>query len=723
MANSSLYFPDDTVSLRNDRFKIGLVIRTPGNVETHTPDPLGEYGDTLKKHAHVSTELWTRFLQSGIPPQDTIVVAWSLLPWISGGGTVLIKACDVILEDRALLLGDVVKQHPQDPSMGVIIQASTSATLLQPLPWSTSRPDTRQDSLHSYPIRPVRLLENIPSEELCPTKQYEIEDFVLYKGWVGRITDVEETALVRLGNNSVVIPEDTTDIDLLSADPDFQVGDVVTTKKSNLRRGRWIYGAYNASVAPTGFVVDVHQISIAVDWLAHHPIPVVSDEFDGIMDEPNNDLDSDDIQSGELSMYDRRELPADSTNGHATRINFDMTSGDRVRFCNLDAACDKYKGLSTGRLDKIPRTSTLGYDMNVFLVVKTRTILDILWQDGTITERVDALDLVPYFDIDEELEPGSLISTKMQEINEWTKVSDHVGVVQAVSSQDQMGKIRWMDDASVEITNDDDQEILATSKTGVLAEKMEHVSLYDIDGSMSLTRRLGDFVKIQPSAHLFDMMAKTGPHPQSARFADTCWACDVDRAGRYAWFGEVIRLGLDGLITVRVAAANVVRDLKIPWECTLLLWRGDEEGLSSVDSEYEDDMTGSDMSISDLSGSDDMARTGDDAESLNSWETEDESLGDMDEIDIDNEKESDDLDASKDTLPDHNASHIDTDGDMDMSEDETQTASAPSTTRTRPIDHDPDSIFSYTKMFEQTATLERPPAFEVLEGYPPEDHK
>lgn len=55
------------------------------------------------------------------------------------------------------------------------------------------------------------------------------------------------------------------------------------------------------------------------------------------------------------------------------------------------------------------------------------------------------------------------------------------------------------------------------------------------------------------------------------------------------WFGEVIDLGLDGNMTIRLGAADEVRDVALPYERVVLVASNDDESTASDDAESEDE--------------------------------------------------------------------------------------------------------------------------------------
>ena len=169
---------------------------------------------------------------------------------------------------------------------------------------------------------------------------------------------------------------DVGDQSLLVSDQ-FVVGDLVVTQKSNLRRGKWILGEYNPNIAPHGVVVDVRTKRLEVDWLAQrHWGALHPHAYYGI---PN------------VIYPDERPVVAFSNVADATCFQI----GDRIRFLSRDVETELYGGR---RMD---RRELSGFDGNVWRVIGTKTIVDVEWQDGTMSTDLLAKDLRVHLHADE----------------------------------------------------------------------------------------------------------------------------------------------------------------------------------------------------------------------------------------------------------------------------------------------------------------------------------
>ena len=138
-------------------------------------------------------------------------------------------------------MGDVVKRSPQDALSGTVTHTSMLATLYRPRPWPPATMqvihEDNEPCFGNYVFEEEGdILINIPSEELIPANAYITGNFVVYRDWVGRITDTWDEVYIRLSNNSIVVPEDIDELEITSIGDAYgdepAVGDYVQTKKS-----------------------------------------------------------------------------------------------------------------------------------------------------------------------------------------------------------------------------------------------------------------------------------------------------------------------------------------------------------------------------------------------------------------------------------------------------------------------------------------------------------
>jgi ubiquitin-conjugating enzyme E2 O len=195
--------------------------------------------------------------------------------------------------------------------------------------------------------------------------------------------------MVRLTDNCVVEISDEV-CELLSDHPDVaRAGDIVKTKKGNLRTGVWKFGRYNPNTPPIGSVVSTRATTIEVAWLQTRLCGSKP------LSEPPRVLEREELESPDFRVYDRSKRPSDvSQEMTVSNSEIESSISLRVRFRDPAAAAVKYG------FERIPRQDTLGYDMNVFEIRQVSADVTVQWQDLTITNE-RAVDLIPDAAIDD----------------------------------------------------------------------------------------------------------------------------------------------------------------------------------------------------------------------------------------------------------------------------------------------------------------------------------
>ena len=599
----------------------------------------------------------------------------------------LVSESSLKLIDRNLALGDVVKRQLADTGSGMVISTSVWCTLQPAFNGfqNGGRAPATMDQDEAKEEQPLC----VPAQEVAFWKGYREDDYIIYQGWVGAVTDIYDEVTVRLSNGSVVVveaPEELEEIilapgnesekhkmrlesagyvrpqphssyrgdkNLWPAQPCFP-GQKVVTMKGNLRRGRWIFGAYDPAIEARGTVVEVRPIQLEVSWafpnvLAHEP--------QTLKNAPSTLLAIDVLQSGDVRIYDHNKVPRDPATTslpdscHCQDIRF----GLRVRFKDEAGAAVKYgappqdgssrtwpfkESLTAGIYRRIPRTETQGFDMNVLQINGTRTKVMVQWQDGAVTEE-DSISVVPYLNVDDhDLWLGEIVSLKDAEETTTGAESDgsiharKVGVVQRTDSFERIAEVRWFENPDVFIVGDNHSVLLSHSRLGPISNDISQVSLYDVVAYPALTKTRGDIVLIVPQTSSAPAVAQTVSTTQflvdSIRNGFTTGGGEFSLMRRPVeaalqvlrrritdsptdlqngqieealdmvdWFGEVIGLNLDGQLTVRLGALPEARDIKASVDRVIVVASGDDISFSGSDDDKDDSASSNeDMSMS-----------------------------------------------------------------------------------------------------------------------------
>lgn len=352
-----------------------------------------------------------------------------------------------------------------------------------------------------------------------------------------------------------------------------------------------------------------------------------------------------------LTLYDRFRLPAWSPSQDVwppVSAGQDFEVGDSVRFRVRSPATLKYQGDRHGRFERVPKEAAHGFDLNEFTIVCSSRSVTVQWQDQTKTTEVStALNIhsLP----EAELVPGDLVTLKegMQQIavgkpdqtavefNEMLYFQDDfrlrpkkIGVIQSVNSKERLARIRLFADPEVELL-EQGNVLRAGSRLGTISDIYEEVSMYEIMAHPALLHRRRDLVILPPERPSVDVLralqsnrssCQLGPSTlsylrslkpdskfehlrniakhfvQSGR--DLQYSGMPDTAGQPAhdlsrpldWIGEIVDLGADGFLTVRLGGlgADECHDIKVPFERILMILDDDaqlDDGSSAMSTE------------------------------------------------------------------------------------------------------------------------------------------
>ena len=557
----SLYV-DDVVARKSDEFILGVVERTHEDVDSHDLYP-GSY-ERVKRDKDTLKSLFKTFMKDGVPPKRTVLVRWQ-----HSQKAELVLASKLNALDRSLLIGDVVRKNFQNAMTGIVINTFTKCTIRPIQDVSVEHggetvkfkglllsdpPDTENQAtwIHEVPASELKYGES-PSEG----------EVVTYGDWIGQVERVNGYMSLRLSDNSVVEVKDFLPEHLDESAENFCVGDIVITKKPTLRtQGRWIYGKYNPNTPPIGTVVEIRNSSVEVTWVEKR-IGGDSNER-----EPNAVLERDEFESPDFQVYDRTRRPHGNELGSdASTISnseIDAHLNLRVRFKDLSGACVKYDGSSgRGKIERMDRRDTLGYDLNVFDVVKFHTNVTVQWQDLSITQE-RSIDVMPDIAIDDEHDawPSEIVHpVDLQVVPDLpgVKQATKVGVVQSVNASERMAEVMWCPEAclqySTDMENSPDHRAVLTGAVGDATGEQEEVSLYDVEAPGEVNIRRGDIVLI--SNHWRKPANSNGSTK------------DIN------WLGEIVDTCLDGSVLVRLGAAKQVCDLRLKREDFVVAIRSD----------------------------------------------------------------------------------------------------------------------------------------------------
>ncbi|KAL8710907.1 MAG: hypothetical protein Q9225_007204 [Loekoesia sp. 1 TL-2023] len=501
---------------------------------------------------------------------------------------ILVAEDDLVVIDRYISRGDVVKRNPLDAQSGTLIGSSSICTLRPSFAVIDDKqgnsPMTNFVQLTSSPMRGVDM------HDLVESQFWKLGDTVIYQDWLGIITDVQEELTVKLDGGGVVIITDTEDVDERILSPTTSISDYVkfdsesqqkpskvlmiparsyhygqrirTTRKV-LSRSRWLVGSYKPQVKPIGVIINVMCEEVEVDW----KLPRVDNPKSNISPKPGGFLRGDVLESGAVRLYDLSHGTKEANGIKASHLSVTpqfIHVGDYVMFRDVRTAKPKYGDqLPSGRLRTVlstPSTTTTLSDSGIIMsqIISTTSTVKVRWQDNSVTDELST-SVCPYDEVDDhDAWPGELVSLKDQEdsyqdpsYEKWIR-THAVGVVQSVNAVERIALVRWFEGADVTITGEDHDKIVRSYSTlGHITENVTVTSLYEIEAHRAMVKRRGDIVRIlQPEQYLAGL---------SLPASTTQSASDVN--GGNDWYGEVVDLFLDGRVLVRLGGLENVHDI------------------------------------------------------------------------------------------------------------------------------------------------------------------
>lgn len=602
----SLFHDEDLVALKADSSVRGIVHATWSDIEEEEYMAKPRFLYFHKDQPRAPRKAWLQD-QHLLPGFVIIDFAQEV------DGACFIAEDELFLLDRALTPGDTVKLNSSDALSGTVMSQSVECVLEPTV--------LVEDLIRQEPFQCVEYCPNheafqqpqttaqrsrnltVSAQGLKHWNDYKEEDFIIYRDWLGLVQCMTEEVTIRLSNGSVVVVESVDELEVPFYVPGSQSlslvqklhrlgfvrhafktsasslntmpidycypGLFVQTKKGNLRRGSWKFGAYDPNIAPQGVVVDVRIVELNISWL--------SSGFASDQSSPPVILNSDILNSGEVKVVDRGGLPQQPlapTLQQATWAS-QFCFGHHVRFKDPASAAVK----QSPEFERIPRTASSGFDMNVFEITSTRTNILVRWQDGSVSEH-DSNTLVPMIDLTKyEAWPGRKVSFKPEETSREMNgdkyiLAKMIGVIQTVNPAERLATVRWFDGARMDLDAFSRDWYTASSGYGTIGERITEVPLYDLGLYTAFDPFIGDLALIVPEAQ--------SSHDLEYRF------------------GEVVDLCLDGDVLIRAGPSEDKRDIKAAMHKIIVVptealedFGSDSNGLETADSvidmEVDDD--------------------------------------------------------------------------------------------------------------------------------------
>uniref|UniRef100_A0A1D1Y099 E2 ubiquitin-conjugating enzyme n=1 Tax=Anthurium amnicola TaxID=1678845 RepID=A0A1D1Y099_9ARAE len=321
------------------------------------------------------------------------------------------------------------------------------------------------------------IIKDVDSKELLRIRSFSVGDYVVYGPWLGKVDKVYDlvTVLFDDGGKCRIYAGDRENLVPLSSHlledapyPYYPGQRVQMRHSAPLKSTRWLCGTWNGS-RDDGIVSHAEIGLVHVNWIASVMVGcnVVSSSPPPVLQDPK-DLTL-------LSCY----------------IHASWQLGD---WCKLPQDYFQVLQMAT-REQASPHiapqcvTKMQKFGMNhhayepVYVIAKTRTKVDILWQDGSHSVGVDPCHLIPANSVgDHEFWPEQIVLQKATSEDARGSSAERMGIVRYMDAQERTVKIRWL---LPELSHSDDS-------TGEFDEEI--VSAYELHEHPDYNYCLGDIV-------------------------------------------------------------------------------------------------------------------------------------------------------------------------------------------------------------------------------------
>eukprot|EP00252_Welwitschia_mirabilis_P010976 TRINITY_DN2470_c0_g1_i2.p1 TRINITY_DN2470_c0_g1~~TRINITY_DN2470_c0_g1_i2.p1 ORF type:complete len:1036 (-),score=238.51 TRINITY_DN2470_c0_g1_i2:197-3304(-) len=395
------------------------------------------------------------------------------------------KIDDMLIVDRAFMHGDVVG-YVSDPSgqTGTVVNVHISVDLKAP---------------------GGEILKNVDSKSLLRVCPFVLGDYVICGSWLGRVDNVFHNVTIVFDNAAVCKIKGVDSGCLVPVSQNFiedercpyHPGQRVCGKSSSVfKNAEWLGGSWSADQSE-GTIANLEVESVYVNWI--------------VQAAPTIDSQSETMPAGE---QDPRNLMVLSSFAHANWRLGDWCFLSKYRkhltFTDKEK-CVKPEGRMlpspVGVNLKILETSSKGpnYEENErklesygkvqdsLLVMKTKTKVDIVWQDGTRSFNVDSRNLFPVDSMGfHDFWPEQFVTEKVQDDEGITSETKRIGIVKSVDSKERTVRVKWLKKCRANAWEFIREEIVSLYE---LAEHPDYnFSIGDIVIRISVQEGLDEFV-------------------------------------------------------------------------------------------------------------------------------------------------------------------------------------------------------------------------------------
>ena len=366
-----------------------------------------------------------------------------LVEW-DNGEEECVEQDSLILIDRSLLHGDVVCSL-QDP-----LKQSGTVTEVY-MQCDISFLNTIDSSLHR---EKAMKMKNVNSKLLRPLHYFKTGAYALYKDWLCKIESCEFNIAVLFSDGAKCIikradPQKLLDNDVEDNSQAFfpcqQISFSNSQRKRILNQAHWINGKYNSEKHKAGIIINFTPVFVSLSFIYNI----------NMSNEPPEEVDLNEIKIFNHFTYSN------------WCVNDVVVLAENEEFSHQHIPVDSYEKQAED------------IRQNIVVIDRTKTVVDVEWQDGTIQKEVKSIDLQGIDHLGEyDFFPKDFVVNKSDEKEE-RAIQHMVGCVQTVNTKERVCSVKWLKD-----------------ENGNKLEKYyeETLPIFDLLDSTDFHYRLGDVV-------------------------------------------------------------------------------------------------------------------------------------------------------------------------------------------------------------------------------------
>ncbi|KAL2612071.1 hypothetical protein R1flu_023763 [Riccia fluitans] len=379
---------------------------------------------------------------------EEVEIGCARVCWINADETTE-KVGDIQVLDRAFLHGDIVARA-DDPlgQTGTVVDVEMKVDL-------------------EYPNGEI--IKDVNSRRLRRVRAFALGDYVIHDSWIGRVDEVVDNVTVMFDDGAKckvhradpirLIPDSESLIDD-SGCPYYPGQKVRSSSSSVFKHSKWLKGSWNV-LRSEGTVIDVEVGSVLVYWIAAGN--ALSNSQSSAV--PNEEMDAKNLlpilhfshtnwQLGDRSLPPvemRSKLVEPSADGvHSdgeaeSSLENNAETVESLESCKDTSGTQRRKSKQRRPLkrDKKLQRKEKAVEHAV-LVVNTRTTVDIVWQDGTISRGLEACSLIPVDHLgDNDFWPEQYVVERGADGEGLDTEVRRVGIVKKVDAKERTAVVRW----------------------------------------------------------------------------------------------------------------------------------------------------------------------------------------------------------------------------------------------------------------------------------------